>query len=342
MMKKKYSAFVSSAFESLRDERQQVIDVLLDKQMFPVCMEHFTASSSGKFGDLERLIDDSDFFILLLGGKYGSCDENGLGWTEREYDYAMQNEKHVLAILCDEYVALLKKDENELTDDEKKQLAFGRKIEYARAVSSELPIPRILHQFLSSADLSECAGWVRQSARLSSKQLEEWQNEHLAYDLSGTWYHLHLSVDDDRYIRLGTISISQCFTPENFRKLSFDAFNYNLLKYDPVHNKLTENVLKRSHWTGEYTVDETGATFGIFQVRREFKDAFGEHIVDKGVRRGIHDFTIDVSENTRVESFHGEFHDEAPSPKSGIIFVFRTPELRIEFLKENFPHLLEA
>jgi hypothetical protein len=100
--------------------------------------------------------------------------------------------------------------------------------------------------------------------------------------------------------------------------------------------------MQRSHWNGEYTIDDNGTTFGVFLVKREFTGQSGSITVDKGIRRGIHDFNIDVSNNCKVEMFHGEFHDEAPSPKSGIIYVFRSEKARQEFLEENFEEVLLA
>lgn len=88
-MNKVYTAFISSAFESLRDERNIVINALLDMRVLPIGMEHFTASSSGEFSDIQELIDESDFFIMLMGKFYGSCDKNGISWTEREYELSI-------------------------------------------------------------------------------------------------------------------------------------------------------------------------------------------------------------------------------------------------------------
>ena len=48
-MPRMYSAFISSVYESLLDERDEVIKSLLDKRVFPICMEHFTVSASERF-----------------------------------------------------------------------------------------------------------------------------------------------------------------------------------------------------------------------------------------------------------------------------------------------------
>lgn len=342
MIQKMYSAFISSVYESLQDERNEVIDCLLDYRVFPVCMEHFTVSTNGKFSDIEELIDSSDFFILILGSQYGSCDGNGVSWTEREYDYAVKNNKHIIAIVCDELAELMRADPDTLTEEQIKQIEFCCKVSFARTVSKILTIPKIIGQFFNTVDFNTCIGWTRNSEeKLSGHKLDAWRSEHKAFDLAGVWYHVHLSADDEKYIRSGIIKIEQSFDPENYKKLSFDAYNYSL-KYDAENHKIKENIMQRSHWNGDYTVDDKGSMFGVFLVKREFTGQFGSITVDKGLRRGIHDFNIDVSENVRPEMFQGEFHDEAPSPKSGIIYIFRTEEARHKFLEDNFEHVLLA
>ena len=340
---KMYSAFISSVYRSLRDERRVVIDALLDRNMIPVGMEHFTAAANAEFSDIERRIDEADVFILLLGSQYGSLDkENKISWTEREYRYALSLDKPILAIVCDELDELLKKDRDTLTDSQKRQIAFYEQVPFARTVSPDLPLKTILEQFLSQMDYSVCAGWVRGNPeRMNERILEAWQNEHRAFNLGGTWYHIHLSADDERYIRVGTIEIRQSFDPVNYKELEFEGYNFSIAGFDRERGKIRENRLKSTHWTGKYTVDENGTMFGIFLSKREFRDTFNEFTVDRGIRRGIHDFKVDVSQNVCVREFSGEFHDEAPSPKTGRIYAFRTEEERLAFIQRNFDYLLD-
>jgi hypothetical protein len=342
MSKKMYSAFISSVYEKLQDERNLVIDSLLDYRVFPVCMEHFTVSTNGKFSDIEALIDSSDFFILILGKNYGSCDENGVSWTEREYDYAVKNKKRILALVCDELAEMMRADESTLSESDLKQIEFCEKVEFARTISARLTIPKIIGQFFSQVDFSSHVGWVRdEQGVMKEEDLLAWQQSHKAFDVGGVWYHVHFSEGDEKYIRAGTIQIKQSFDPKNYQRLYLDAFNYSV-RYDAQKKKLCENLLQRSHWTGEYTIDDTGAILGIYHSKREFKSTFNNFEVDRGIRRGIHDFVLDISKNERVELFHGEFHDEAPSPKTGVIYAFRTEQARLEFLEENFLHVLSC
>ena len=337
--RKMYSAFISSVYESLRDERSAVIDCLLDYNVFPVCMEHFTTSTNRKFKDIEDRIDESDFFILILGSVYGSLDENGISWTEREYRYALQRGKPMIALFCDELIALRQRKEECLSVDEKHQLQFSSTITFGRSVTEDMPISKIITQFFSGFDFSTCVGWCK-NASFGAADLDAWREKHRAWQLEGKWFHVHLSADDDTYIRTGTIVINQQFDPEHYKKLSFDALNYNM-RYDWESGVIIENMIKRTHWWGSYEMNDMGVMTGVFTAKREFSGTFNEQKIDRGVRRGIHDFRINVMENVVPVRFEGEFHDEAPSPKIGVIYVFRTREMRDAFLKENFREVLE-
>lgn len=330
---KMYSAFVSSVFESLRDERSAVIDCLLDNRVFPICMEHFTVSTSGKFRDIEEKIDVSDFFILLLGKHYGSRDAEGISWTEREYDYAVKRKKNILVLICDELAANRKKDYALLSEDERRQVDFANKISFARTITAELTIPKIMQQYFSQIDFARLVGWTRNPDLLKEEEAKEkWRATHKAYDVSGNWYHVHLSEDDESYIRVGTLKIMQDYDRDTYHTFEIEGVNHSVKYYDEQAEKLFEDVLKCSRFKGEYKMSETGEIFGIFRAKRGYNGTFGDQAVGKGERRGIHDFSIDVTGSEPVTEFDGEFHDEAPSPKQGRIFVFRTEEDRLQFL----------
>lgn len=343
-MKKIYSAFISSNFSSLRDERNEVIDILLDFRILPIGMEHFTVSTNGEFSDLQELIDDSDFFIMLMGKTYGSCDKMGVSWTEREYQYAISKDKPIIVIVCDELVSILNADADSLDKDEKKQLEFYHRISgYKRNVSKEFTINTIINQFLHTYTFSKCIGWSRiENIEMNEKKLAEWRTDHKAFDIAGIWHHVHLSEEDESYIRIGTVKIEQEFYPDKYRNIHMDGFNYNVRHYDETTNTFHENKMKSSTFVGDYTLQENGEIFGIFNSRRTFKSEFNSLNVNKGTHRGIHDFTIDTSDITlETVYFEGEFHDEAPSPKQGRIFLFKDVNERNYFILENRGHIFE-
>ncbi|VVT24350.1 conserved hypothetical protein [Sphingomonas aurantiaca] len=98
-MGKKYQIFVSSTFRDLSDERQDTIRSILDLGHIPAGMELFPAADTEQLLYIKKVIDECDYYILIIGGRYGSLDAEGVSFTEREYDYAVETGKIVLAFI---------------------------------------------------------------------------------------------------------------------------------------------------------------------------------------------------------------------------------------------------
>jgi hypothetical protein len=95
----RYQIFVSSTFRDLRKERQAVLDAVLELNHFPSGMEVFPAADATPWEFIKMIIDESDYYVLIIGGVYGSTDEHGISYTEREYDLAVSLNIPVLAFL---------------------------------------------------------------------------------------------------------------------------------------------------------------------------------------------------------------------------------------------------
>lgn len=117
IMKKKYQVFISSTYEDLKDERAAVIQCLLDNNCIPVGMEQFPSSNMSQMDYIKKMLDDCDYYILIIGGRYGSPDDDGIGYTEKEYDYAIQNGIPVMAFVFDhpEKLPFDKRDQTDAT-----------------------------------------------------------------------------------------------------------------------------------------------------------------------------------------------------------------------------------
>lgn len=99
IMKKKYQVFISSTYEDLKEERVAITQCLLDNNCIPVGMEQFPASNMSQMEYIEKMLDDCDYYILIIGGRYGSLDDDGVGYTEKEYNYAQQKGIPVMAFV---------------------------------------------------------------------------------------------------------------------------------------------------------------------------------------------------------------------------------------------------
>ena len=45
------------------------------------------------------MLDDCDYYILIIGGRYGSLDDDKVGYTEKEYDYAIKKGIPVMSFI---------------------------------------------------------------------------------------------------------------------------------------------------------------------------------------------------------------------------------------------------
>ena len=127
-MDKKYQVFVSSTYMDLADERQKVVEALLSKNCFPVGMEYFPAANEDQFTVIKKLIDNCDYYILIIGGRYGSVEKSsGKSYTQLEYEYAVSRGIPV-ASFYHENPGQLPADKVEATDEGKKKLDEFKKI----------------------------------------------------------------------------------------------------------------------------------------------------------------------------------------------------------------------
>ena len=97
-----YQVFVSSTFEDLQEERKAVSSALLEEDCIPAGMELFPASNQSSWSIIKKSIDESDFYLLLIGGRYGSVPKKSkekISYTEMEYNYAVKTKKPIIAFI---------------------------------------------------------------------------------------------------------------------------------------------------------------------------------------------------------------------------------------------------
>jgi hypothetical protein len=98
-LEKRYQVFVSSTYADLKDERHKVIQTLMELDCIPAGMELFPAADEDQFEFIKRVIDDCDYYLLVIGGRYGSITAQGISYTEQEYDYALERGLKVIVLL---------------------------------------------------------------------------------------------------------------------------------------------------------------------------------------------------------------------------------------------------
>ena len=165
MAEKKYQIFVSSTYTDLKEEREQIIKEILKMDCIPAGMEYFPGVDESQMDYIHRVIDESDYFVLILGAKYGSVDDNGISYTEQEYEYAVSKGLKIIALILKDP----NKAERGKTDQDedlfKKLMVFRERVQANRLANfwedeKEL-VSCFLHSVIKTKELFPAIGWVR-------------------------------------------------------------------------------------------------------------------------------------------------------------------------------------
>lgn len=103
MSKKKYQIFISSTYIDLKEERQAAVEAILGSKHIPAGMELFRAGNKSQLETIKKWINESDIYMLILGGRYGSIErQSGKSYTQLEYEYAIEKKIPVFAVVLKE------------------------------------------------------------------------------------------------------------------------------------------------------------------------------------------------------------------------------------------------
>ncbi len=164
-MDKRYQVFISSTYADLKEERRAVIQTVIQLNCIPAGMELFPAADEEQLAFIKRVIDDCDYYLLIIGGRYGSVDESGISYTEKEYDYAVSRGLKVIALLHENPEEIpLGKSEKEPAAREKLQkfrakVSDGRLVKFWKS-ATELP-GLVLFNLSHAMNTYPAVGWVR-------------------------------------------------------------------------------------------------------------------------------------------------------------------------------------
>lgn len=174
--RKRYQIFVSSTFTDLEVERGKVMETILSFDCFPAGMELFPAMDEEQFKYIKRIIDDSDYYLLIIGGRYGSVDKDGVSWTEKEFDYAVEKGIPVLVFDHKDFTKLPADKTDQDDKKRKKLIAFKKKVAKGRLIGYwnnaddlALAVATSLKKVL---DLQPRIGWVRADSVICNAQHE--------------------------------------------------------------------------------------------------------------------------------------------------------------------------
>lgn len=164
-MEKRYQVFISSTYTDLKEERSRVIQTLMEMDCIPAGMELFPAADEEQFEFIKKVINDCDYYLLIVAARYGSTTSDGISYTEKEYDYAVERGLKVIALIHEapDQLPVAKAE----TSTEKNDLlsAFRQKVMTGRMVrfwKSPDQLPGLVALSLGKTIKTHPAiGWVR-------------------------------------------------------------------------------------------------------------------------------------------------------------------------------------
>lgn len=163
-IEKRYQVFVSSTYADLQDERQEVMQALLELDCIPAGMELFPAANEDQWSLIKRVIDDCDYYIVIIAGRYGSLGPEGLSYTEMEYRYALDRGKPVIGFVH-KTPGLLAADRCESSEDGKRKLdAFRAYVQKKMCRFWDSPADlgsQVSRSLVKLIKTTPAVGWVR-------------------------------------------------------------------------------------------------------------------------------------------------------------------------------------
>jgi len=229
-MDKRYQIFVSSTYVGLIEERQKVIQTLLEADCIPAGMELFPATDEEQFNFIKSIIDDCDYYLLIIGGRYGSVDADGISYTEKEYDYAISLGLKVMAFVISDPAR--KEKLREFRD----RVCTGRMVK-PWTVATDLPglVALSVQKTIKSFPAT---GWIRANQATTVETLSELnevrkENERLKNELR----KLRVSIEPD-LTNLASLDETIAFTIHyTYQK----SQQYSSMKRT-VHEKWSESI----------------------------------------------------------------------------------------------------
>lgn len=189
---KKLQVFVSSTYLDMSEERQAAVEAVLRSGHIPAGMELFAAGSESQLDTIKTWIDDSDIFLLILGGRYGTVEtQSGKSYIQLEYEYAAGKGKPLFAAVIDsDYLeskvtagagTKIIETKNGFLMDAFKATVTSKTCRFFKNTDQlKLIVMESLNAFAGRDDL---AGWVRGSEVVDPKyvldQLERLQSENI-------------------------------------------------------------------------------------------------------------------------------------------------------------------
>jgi hypothetical protein len=239
MKSTKYQVFLSSTYSDLKEERESIIKAILELYHIPIGMEMFSAEDEDQWEIIRRTIEVSDYYILVLGLRYGSKTSDGTSFTQKEYEYALEKKIPILTFIMDENMPMSKyKRDDDLSEITKfrESVLINSKMAQFWKTKDELA-KQVSIALINQIKKKPSIGWVRgdKDEELSKKiAILNKENRELRENITELESRVSLKVPDLE------LNIKPPVVDEKFYSykkiempnvINFDKIDTNLLEY---------------------------------------------------------------------------------------------------------------
>lgn len=254
--KKRLQVFVSSTYSDLKEERQAAVMAILTAGHIPAGMELFAAGDQSQLEVIKRWIDESDVYLLILGGRYGSIEPTtGKGYTQIEFEYAIEKRKPLFSVVINEdYLEQkIKQRGSEVMEKDNPNLlrVFRKEVltKMVRFFEDPKDIKLAIHETMAEfARREDLKGWISGNEAVNTGEISE-QIARLTKENSELRNKLLLAdINEEKYAGLTYDEMMALLQRENLLPVLVDNFqellkglrvNYQDQKkfelYEPLH-----------------------------------------------------------------------------------------------------------
>ena len=266
-MNKKLQIFVSSTYTDLIEERQAAVEAILDAGHIPAGMELFKAGKN-QLKTIRKWIDESDVYMLILGGRYGSIEkESGLSYTELEYRYALSRNMPVFSIvLQDDFLhikaskglhEIFEKDHIDKYTTFKENLVKSNLVRFAYNTDQISYIIRTQISDILQDNEYDLSGWIQNSKKTfdSSEELDAYIAKRIAsaksciYDMTWKDYYLTPRPNYNAYINYQHDFLANAIKVLNRNVFYKEIFTFPSHKKERME-KMRELIKYENYWCG--------------------------------------------------------------------------------------------
>tara|TARA_Y100001933_G_scaffold265277_1_gene339524 strand:- start:43446 stop:44519 length:1074 start_codon:yes stop_codon:yes gene_type:complete len=140
-------------------------------------MELFPAIDEEQFAFIKKIIDDSDYYLLIIGGRYGTTTNQGISYTEQEYEYAKSKGIKTVALIHSDPLSIPQGKTDQDPELSQKLEAFKNKVQDGKLVkfwSKADELPGLVSLSINKTIKTYPAiGWIRSNAATTQQTLLE-------------------------------------------------------------------------------------------------------------------------------------------------------------------------